>query len=71
VRLNVRVRRGKCPIEEKEGLIIVCSNEKRENNKANLDVARQIARFYSVPPANVKIIAGHSSTRKIVEIEKD
>jgi uncharacterized protein YggU (UPF0235/DUF167 family) len=71
MKIAVRVKRGEGPIEEREGFIIVYSGEKRENNKANLDVTRQIARFYSVPSTSVRIIAGSGSTRKMVEIKKD
>ncbi|MEM0136334.1 MAG: DUF167 family protein [Thermoplasmatales archaeon] len=70
MRVSVLVRRGDGPIEEREGVVIVYTTEKRENNRANLDVIRQLSRRYSVSSSNIRIISGASSTKKVIEVIK-
>ena len=43
--------------------------EPRENNRANLDVMKQISRYYDVPSTSIKIISGQRSRTKVVEID--
>ena len=37
--------------------------------KANAAIAKALARHFGVPPSAVKIISGHTSRQKIVEIK--
>lgn len=71
VKIIVHVKKGASPIEEKEGLLIVQTKEKRENNRANMDVINQVAKFYGIQVQDVKILSGFSSRKKILRVEKD
>jgi uncharacterized protein (TIGR00251 family) len=42
-----------------------------ERGKANAAVERTIAAALGLPSGNVRIVAGHTSPRKIVEIDAD
>ncbi|MGC8562496.1 MAG: DUF167 domain-containing protein [Thermoplasmata archaeon] len=70
MRINVRVRQGNGLIEELEGTVVVFTNEKRKNNRANIDVIRQLSKHYSVPVSNIRIVSGATSPKKVVEILK-
>lgn len=70
MRINVRVRHGKGEIKEVAEGIEIFTSEPMENNRANVDIIRQLARKYGVNSANVRIISGASKRRKIIEIEK-
>ncbi len=56
MRLSVRVRHGDRKISETPDGIDVYTTEPLENNRANIDVIRQIARKYSVNTSNVRIL---------------
>lgn len=71
VKISVLVKKGDSPIEEREGVLVVYSKEKRENNKANWDVMKQIAKFYSLPLAKIRLISGAHSIKKMMEIHKE
>jgi uncharacterized protein YggU (UPF0235/DUF167 family) len=68
MRIEVVVRPGLRHIEEKEGRILVYTTEPKERNKANIDVTKQIAKYFSVSSGEVRIISGQSSRRKVFEI---
>ncbi|MCL4333228.1 MAG: DUF167 domain-containing protein [Candidatus Thermoplasmatota archaeon] len=70
VRVEVIVKRGKDKVEEKEGIIVIHTTEKRKNDRANMDIIRQLSRFYSVPQANIRIVSGRSSPKKLVDIQQ-
>ena len=70
MRINVSVRRGEKRISETPDGIEVFTTEPMENNRANLDVIKQIAKKYAVSTANVRIVSGSSKRKKIIEIEK-
>lgn len=65
----VKVSHGKRGIIEEEGFMRIYTMEPRENNRANLDVMKQISRYYDVPSTSIKIISGQRSRTKVVEID--
>ena len=65
---KITVRRGNDPIQEKEGVLIVSTTEKRERNKANIDIIRQLSKHYSIPQSSIRLISGATSSKKVVEI---
>ncbi len=65
----VKVSHGKRGIIEEEGFIRIYTMEPRENNRANLDVMKQISKYYDVPSTSIKIISGQRSRTKVVEID--
>ena len=70
MRLYVRVRHGDRKISETPDGIDVYTTEPLENNRANIDVIRQIARKYSVNTSKVRIVSGSRSRKKIIDVEK-
>ena len=68
VKYEVRVSRG-TPVIEKEGNILkVHTRQDMIANRANIDVIRQLANYFSVDPASIRIISGAKSRRKVIEI---
>jgi len=67
--INVKVSHGKRNISEEDGFIRVYTMEPRENNRANIDVMKQISKYYGVPSTSIKIKSGQRSKNKIVEID--
>jgi|TARA_Y100000310_G_scaffold288684_2_gene314555 uncharacterized protein YggU (UPF0235/DUF167 family) len=43
--------------------------EKRERNMANTRVRELLAKHFAVPIGSVRIVTGHRSTRKIINID--
>jgi uncharacterized protein len=43
--------------------------ERADKGKANKAVIRTVAAFFSVPTAKVRIVRGHSSRKKLVEVD--
>ncbi|MCL4444900.1 MAG: DUF167 domain-containing protein [Candidatus Thermoplasmatota archaeon] len=70
MRLFVRVRHGDRKILETPDGLDVYTPEPMENNRANMDVMKQIARKYSVNSSNVRIVSGSRSRKKIIDVEK-
>ncbi len=68
MKLTIVVHRGTGAIEERDGKLVVYTNEKRENNRANVDVIKQISKYYSVPQTTIRIVAGFTSRKKIIEV---
>ncbi len=68
-RLKVKVSHGKDRIIEETDFIRVYTMEPREMNKANIDVMKQISRYYGIPSTSVKILSGFTSRNKLVEID--
>ena len=67
--INVKVSHGKGSICEENGYLRIYTMEPREKNKANIDVIRQISKYYNVPSTSIRIISGQRSKSKIVEID--
>lgn len=68
MKINVVVRPGNGALEEGNGRVVVFTSEKRKNNRANIDVIKQLARHYSVPVSNIRIVSGVTGPKKVVEI---
>ncbi|MGC9294636.1 MAG: DUF167 domain-containing protein [Thermoplasmata archaeon] len=66
--INVKVKEGNKPIEQKDGYLIVYTNEPREENKANKDIIKQLAKFYKKDFREIRIIRGGRSRDKVIEI---
>ncbi|MEM4367201.1 MAG: DUF167 domain-containing protein [Candidatus Anstonellales archaeon] len=67
--LSVKVRAGasKDAVEDNDPLTIYVK-EKAENNKANVAVVKLLAEHFSVPSSSIRIVKGHASSRKVIEI---
>lgn len=69
LRIKVFVRRGEKPIEDSEEGLIVYTTERRKNNRANIDVIKQISKHYSTQQNRVRIVSGEHSPKKIIDLE--
>jgi hypothetical protein len=68
MRVVVLVSHGNERVEKENDNIHVFTKQPFEDNRANRDVIRQIAKYYSVPSSNVKIITGLRSRKKVLDI---
>ena len=66
--ITVRIKIGNQPIELSDGILTVYTNEEMIENRANIDIIKQLSKFYNVNYKSVKILKGHKSRRKIIEI---
>ncbi|MCM8822652.1 MAG: DUF167 domain-containing protein [Candidatus Omnitrophica bacterium] len=57
-------------VENQDRSLIVYVNEKPVEGKANSALIKLIAEYFDVPKSAVKIVSGHKSRNKIVEITK-
>ena len=68
--IRVRVNFGKGNTEMINDTLIVYTDKKPENNKANIDVMKKIAEYFNTDIKNVKLIKGRTSRNKEFEILK-
>ena len=52
-----------------ENHFVVAVKESPIKGKANKAIEKAIARYFEVPPSDVRIISGHTSRQKVVEIK--
>ncbi len=48
--------------------LIVSVKEPAKEGRANRAIERALAEYFKVPPSRVRIVAGHASREKVVEI---
>ncbi|MGC8515148.1 MAG: DUF167 domain-containing protein [Thermoplasmata archaeon] len=68
MKYEVHVSRGTAGIEREGTILRVHTRQDMIANRANIDVIRQLAKYFSVDPASIRIISGAKSRRKIIEI---
>lgn len=72
MKLNIYIKPGssKGPLVEigEDGLVTVFVRESAIENKANEVAMRLLAKHYNIPKTSVKIVRGHKSRRKLIEI---
>jgi len=68
--IRVKVNFGKGNTEMINDTLIVYTDKKPENNKANIDVMKKIAEYFNTDIKNVKLIKGRTSRNKEFEILK-
>ena len=52
------------------GVFVVSVTERPVEGKSNLAIIELLSEYFDVPKSNVKIISGHTSKQKIIEIIK-
>lgn len=71
MRINVLVKpnskRGDLVVSDNNGITVFLRAKPREN-AANLNLIKVLSKHFSVPKTSIRIIAGHKSRQKIVEI---
>jgi uncharacterized protein YggU (UPF0235/DUF167 family) len=68
MRYNVTVKFNTDGIEVDNDTIIIGIKSKPERGKANLELIDKLARHFGIPKTNVRIMAGFTSRKKIVDI---
>ena len=70
MRVSVKVKSGSKDPEVYHDCIIIYTTAKRENDRANVDIVRQLSRLYDKDQAKVRLIAGRRSRNKVFQIEE-
>jgi len=68
VTYDVRVEFGRESPVVNENSIVIGVTSRPENNKANLEIIKRLAKHFKLPHQSVRIIKGLKSRKKLVEI---
>lgn len=68
MRYEVEVKFHADFVRVEEGRIVVGLTSRPEGGRANLELVKKLARHFRVPQTKVRIVAGWTSRRKVVEI---
>ncbi len=68
MQIEVRVKKGNRKPEKTGDYLIVYTSVERQNNRANLDVIKQVALFYGVSAADISIRSGRTKSRKLLDV---
>ncbi len=66
--IKVHVSKGQGEIQFKDGIYFVYTKEPTENNRANIDVIKQLSHYFNKDSRNIKLLKGSKSRTKIFEI---
>ena len=72
MRVKVRVKPGskRVKVERVGDTLVVSVKSPAREGKANAELSEVLAEYYGVPKSRVRIIRGHRSRDKVVEIEE-
>jgi uncharacterized protein (TIGR00251 family) len=71
INIHIKPNSKKGPrVEVGEDGLVVYVREVAADGQANEALTKLLAEYYDVPKSRVKIIRGHTSRQKVVEIEK-
>jgi uncharacterized protein YggU (UPF0235/DUF167 family) len=68
--INVVVKEGKQDPVMENGVLIVHTSAKRENNLANSDIISQLSKYYDVPVMDVRLLKGRTGRKKTFLIKE-
>lgn len=68
MRYHVIVRLGRSGITVEGDEIEIGIESEPERGKANRELVKKLAKHFEVPAQNVRIISGHTSRKKLVDI---
>ena len=68
IRVDVKPNSRRPGIEQVEERLVVRVQEPPTEGKANGAVLRAVAAYYHVAPSDVRMLSGHSSRRKVLEL---
>lgn len=68
VRVEVKPNSKSPGIESADGCLLVRVKEPPTEGKANAAVLRAVADYYGVAPSDLRMLSGHSSRRKLLEL---
>ena len=61
-------RKGPCVELQYDGLLVVYVREPAVDGKANVALTQVLAEHFDLPKTHVKIVRGHTSRHKVVEV---
>ena len=72
MRVKVRVKPGskRVKVERVGDTLVVSVRSPAREGKANAELTKVLAEYYGVPKSRVRIVRGHRSRDKVVEIEE-
>ena len=72
MRVKVRVKPGskRVKVERVGDTLVVSVRSPAREGKANAELTEVLAEYYGVPKSRVRIVRGHRSRDKVVEIEE-
>ena len=68
--IKVQVKEGKGEPHLIDGILFVHTTARRENNAANLDIIRQLSRYFGIEQSDIKLIRGRTNRKKTFSISK-
>ena len=68
--IRIRVKVGGKPPELHGDEMIVYTVAKMERGQANIDIIKQVSKYYHVEQASVRIVSGFSNRKKLLEIRE-
>lgn len=68
VKAHPRRKSGVMKVED-DGTLVISVAAARAEGKANQELVRFLADYFAVSPSLIKILKGHLSTRKVVQID--
>ncbi|GMU74304.1 MAG: hypothetical protein AMXMBFR44_5010 [Candidatus Campbellbacteria bacterium] len=70
MRYDVTVKLRNDFVQEENGKLVVGIRTVPEKGKANEEVVRKIAKYLKVPQSSIRIIAGATSRKKVIEVQR-
>jgi len=70
IKLSVKAKPGAkiAQIKEVKGILHVAVTERAAEGRANRAIEKAIARHFGASPSRVRIVSGHASRTKVVEV---
>jgi len=68
VNVKIKALKNELQVDLKNNVAIFKTNLPPEKNKINKKLIEYIAEYFRVPQANVRILRGHKSRHKIVQV---
>lgn len=69
--IKIKVKVGEKTPELRGDELIVYTVAKMEHGQANIDVLKQVAKYFRVEQGSVRIVSGLSSRKKLLEIREE
>ncbi|MEK6820267.1 MAG: DUF167 domain-containing protein [Nanoarchaeota archaeon] len=70
IHVKVKPNSSKQKIESfGNNMYLIYLKEPPEKNRANIELINLLARYFTTPPARIKIKAGLNNSKKIIQIE--
>ena len=71
LKIKVKPNSRKQEIEEKPDLLIISLKSPPENNQANIELIKILAKHFDLDAKKIKILKGKTSRNKIIEVKNE